>query len=91
MKQFKEFEAIVPYNFANLMVNFWSSNENLNRDTVIKTYYSDSFKALKRRITGTKCKFKPDLDCKDKKINGTLCFELKDNNFVIPIEILEVI
>jgi len=91
MKQFKEFEAIVPYNFANLMVNFWVSNENSNKDTVIKAYYNDSFKTLEKRITGTKCKFKPDLGYKDAKIDGTLCFELKDDNWVIPIEILELI
>jgi len=91
MKQFEEFEAIVPDNFARLMVRFWEADENSTRDEVIAAYYDEKFKLLNNRIAGTKCKFKPDLGYSDKDKNGTLCFEAEDNNMVIPVSILDVI
>jgi hypothetical protein len=91
MKQFTEFEAMVPGNFAALMVDYWESDETLSRDEVIAAYYDDSFKALDKRIAGTKCRFKPDLGYSDENRDGTLCFEIEDNNVVIPVAILEVI
>ncbi len=91
MKQFEEFEALVPDNFAQLMVQFWQDDEKSTRDEVISAYYDADFKALHGRIAGTKCKFKPDLGYTDKSIDGTLCFELEDDNVVIPVSMLEVI
>ena len=91
MKQFKEFRALVPTNFASLMVDFWEKDESLTRDEVIEAYYSDKFKIFAARISGTAQTFKPDLGYANKSIDGTVCFEIDDNNVVIPIEILEVI
>jgi len=91
MKQFDVFEAMVPDNFAQLMVQFWEEEEERSRDEVIISYYNADFKALDKRIAGTRCKFEPDLGYTDESINGTLCFEIEDNNFVIPVAMLEII
>ena len=91
MKQFEEFEAIVPDNFERLMVIWWRESENATEDDVLKWYYDENFKLLAKRIAGTRRKFKPDLGYKDEAKNGTLCFEIEDNNFVIPVKILELI
>lgn len=91
MKRFEEFEAMVPDNFADLMVDYWETDESMSRDEALEAYYDDSFKQLDKRISGTRRTFKPDLGYSDKSIDGTLCFESEDNNFVIPVSILEVI
>ncbi len=85
----KNFDAFVPNNFAHLMVNFWMEDENSSRDEVIAAYYDKSFKELDKRISGSRCTFKMDLGYADKPIDGTLCFELEDDNVVIPVSILE--
>ena len=92
MKQFKEFEALVPDNFAALMVQYWREDESFStEDEVIAAYYDDDFKQFANRIAGTRCRFKPDLGYSDDDRNGTLCFEMDDNNIVIPTDILEVL
>lgn len=91
MKQFEEFEALVPDDFKKLMVKWWMEDESSTRDQVIKWYYDDDFKTFADRVVGTRCRFKPDLGYADKEKNGTICFEKEDNNYVIPVHILEVI
>lgn len=91
MKQFKAFEAMVPANVAQLMVQYWQDDENSTRDEVIASYYDEGFKHFCKRVAGTRRKFQPDLGYTDKEKEGTLCFEVEDNNIVIPINILEII
>ncbi len=91
MKQFKEFEAMVPGDFSRQMILYWREDENSTKDDVLAAYYDDDFKQLDRRIAGTRCTFRPDLGYRDKNIDGTLCFEVDDNNVVIPVSILEVV
>lgn len=90
-KQFLEFEAMVPANFERLMILWWREDENASEEDVLRWYYDEDFKLFASRIAGNKCRFKPDLGYKDGSKNGTLCFEVEDNNFVIPVKILEAI
>lgn len=87
-KQFSRFSATVPEDFTELMIQFWMDDEGLSRDEAINAYYDGSFIDLTNRIKGERCNFKPDLGYSDNSINGTLCFEVEDNNFVIPVSIL---
>lgn len=91
MKQFEQFEAIVPENFEQLMIDFWIRNENAEKEEVLAWYFDDNFKAMNKRIAGKRCTFKPDLGYSSEEVNGTLCFELEDNDYVIPVSILEVV
>lgn len=87
-KQFTEFEALAPANFTGRMIQFWMKDDNISRDEALK-YINDDFKALADRISNRVCKFKPDLGYKYKEFEGAFCFEIEDNNWVIPVEILE--
>jgi hypothetical protein len=84
-----KFSAFVPFSFEEQMIAFWMSDEGMTRDEAMKAYCNVSFKALKKRIAGTRQNFKPDLGYADKSIDGTLCFEIEDDNVVIPINILD--
>jgi hypothetical protein len=88
-KQFEEFRALVPPNFKELMIQYWMRNEVMDRQQAIDAYMDESFDKLNKRIANTVQTFKPDLGYRDNQINGTLCFEVKDDSFVIPVEILE--
>lgn len=81
IKQFLEFDAMVPDNFERLMILWWREDRNATEEDVLKWYYDEDFKLLASRIAGTRCRFKPDLGYKDERINGTLCFEKEDNDF----------
>lgn len=87
-KQFNRFSAIVPIDFNEKMIEFWMRYEGLSLDEAINTCNDDSFIGLANRIKGERCNFKPDLGYSDKDINGSLCFEIEDNNFCIPVSIL---
>lgn len=83
-----QFEALVPNNFEAIMVDWWQEEESLTRDDALAAYHNDSFKALVDRVAGKRCKFKLDLGC---GWDGGTCFEVLDNNFVIPVSILKSI
>lgn len=87
-KQFHEFYATVPDDFERKMIEFWMEDEGLSRDDAINSYHDKSFTDLVNRIKGERCLFKPDLGYRDEKINGTLCFEVENDDFCIPISIL---
>ncbi len=88
MKQFHRFQAFVPENFTELMIKYWKDDEKLTRAEALGFYYDDDFIRLASRISGTQQTFKPDIGYRDKSIDGTLCFEIEDNNLVIPVSIL---
>jgi len=90
-KQYSEFRAFVPANFTGLMIQWWMRDERLDRDAAIAAYLDNDFKKLSSRIANTHQTFKPDLGYANAETNGSLCFEIEDNNFVIPVEILEEI
>jgi hypothetical protein len=88
-KQFTKFKALVPANFKGLMIQYWMSDEGISRNKAIDYYLDSDFENLNKRIANTVQEFKPDLGYTNKDRNGRLCFEAEDNNFVIPVEILE--
>lgn len=90
-KQFNKFRAIVPDNFKNLMIDYWMDNEKISREAAINFYIDDGFNELSERISDNTAYFNPDLGYTDKEIDGQLCFEAQDNNFVIPVNILKSI
>jgi hypothetical protein len=87
-KQFIRFSAIVPIDFNEKMIEFWMRDEGLSRSEAINIYHDGLFIDLVNRIKGKRCNFKPDLGYSDKDLNGSLCFEVEDNNFCIPVSIL---
>ena len=87
-KQFKEFKALVPANFRDLMINYWMEDEGMEEDQAIDAYGDSKFEDLCLRVSGKVQKFTPDLGYSDLSINGTLCFENEDTNFVIPVDML---
>lgn len=86
-KQFSNFTAKAPADFRRQMIAFWMRDENLPRDAVLENYDGPEFYKLCRRLIGQTREFAPDLGYRA-AIEGTLCFEVEDNNFVIPIDIL---
>lgn len=89
-KQFEEFKAYVPENFKDLMIQYWMRDENMSRDEAIDAYLDDDFEKLNKRIANTYQTFKPDLGYVNaSELEGGLCFEVDDNNIVIPVDILE--
>ena len=88
-KQFKEFRALVPANFKGLMIQYWMKDENISRNKAIDYYLDNEFENLNKRIANTVQSFKPDLGYTNEDKNGRLCFEIEDNNYVIPVDILE--
>ena len=90
-KQFEEFTALVPANFKGLMIQYWMRDESIDRNEAIAAYIDADFERLNKRIANTVQTFKPDIapyeHCAE--TNGLTCFEVVDNNFVIPVEILE--
>jgi rubredoxin len=88
-KQYSIFRAMVPANFEELMILHWMVDENKSRQEAIDPYYDDSFVRLVNRLAGREWNFKPDLGYSNEDTNGRLCFESVDDNFVIPVSILD--
>lgn len=88
-KQFKEFKAFVPTNIVGLMTQYWMSDENITRDEALDRYITGDFREFTSTIANTFQTFTPDLGYRNKETNGTLCFLKGDNNWVIPVEVLE--
>ena len=89
MKQYKKFKAFVPNDFEEKLIEYWCKNENMTKEQACAYYHNDDFKQLVKRISGKKCVFLPDLGYSNDDHNGVLCFEEIDDNFVIPVIILE--
>lgn len=89
MKRFVNFTATAPSDFREQMVDYWTRTDGLSRELALKAYGGADFDALCSTVIGNACEFKPDLGYSDNEINGTLCCELADNNFIIPVRILD--
>ena len=87
-KQFVEFEALVPANFTGRMIQFWMKDDNITREEALN-YIDDSFKEFAKKVTNRVRRFKPDLGYTNKEFDGAYCFDVEDNNWVIPVEVLE--
>lgn len=91
MKQFTEFKGIVKDNFRDLMVQYWMDDEGYStKHQALLTYGGFNFEALCNDLVGEARTFVPDLGYSDKSIDGTLCFEKEDNNFVIPVNLINI-
>ena len=78
------FLATVPTNFDELMFLFWCEDESL--DSAL-SYRDESFLDLSKKISGSRIHFKHDLTAYS-SINYSLAFACCDNNFLIPVSIL---
>jgi len=90
-KQFKEFKAMVPIDFKEQFIQFVMKDEKVLRDQAIEFYFKDNkykFDELNERVAGKICKFRPDLGYAHSDSNGRHCFEIVDNNWCIPVELL---
>jgi hypothetical protein len=91
MKQFTEFKGIVKDNFRDLMVQYWMDDEGYStKHQALLTYGGHKFEFLCNDLVGEVRTFTPDIGYKDKSIDGTLCFEKEDNNFVIPVNLINI-
>ena len=80
----KFFSAMVPANFDELMFLFWCDDESLESAL---SYRDEYFLNLSKKISGSRILFKHDLTAYS-SINYSLAFACCDNNFVIPVSIL---
>ena len=87
-KQLKEFKALLPSNIKGLMIQFWMKDERIPREEALK-YITPDFETFAKSIANTAQTFKPDLGYSNKDYDGVLCFVKGDDNWVIPVEILE--
>lgn len=86
-----EYTAKAPSNFEELMINFWMEQDKFgSKEEAVSAYYDNAFIELKRRVVGKPCRYKLDLGYSNKELNGKYCFEIEDNNFVIPVDILDI-
>ena len=91
MKQFKEFEGVVKDNFRQNMIQFWMDDEGYSTPhQALLTYGGSKFEMLCNDLVGEVRTFVPDLGYSDKSIDGTLCFEKEDNNFPIPVDLINI-
>ena len=88
MKMFLPFSALVPLDFNAKMIDFWMTAEGIDKSTALGFYCDHEFLSLACRISGQRVSFQPDLGYSCKQTEGTLCFEQRDNSFVIPTSIL---
>ena len=87
-KVFEEFRARFPDGIREEMIKFWMSDENMTREESLEAYGDKSFDDFVERVAGEVCDFKPDLGYRG-PTEGTICFEVIDNNICIPVCILE--
>ena len=78
------FTATVPANFDELMFLFWCDDESLESAL---SYRDESFLDLSKKISGSRSLFEYDANA-DTSINYSLSFACCDNEFVIPVSIL---
>ena len=91
MKMFKMFTGIVKSDFRERMVKYWMTNEGYaTPGEAIDVYGGNDFDDLCNAVIGVKREFEPDLGYTDAEIDGTLCFDLIDDNFVIPVDFILV-
>jgi hypothetical protein len=89
VRRFEKFRAFVHPDFKEKMIQYWMDDEGYEtRDEALAVYGDDAFDKLCLRLVGETHTFVPDLGYADNEINGTLCFEEDDNNFVIPVAVL---
>ena len=89
VKRFKNFLAVAPYDFRDKIIEYWIENEGLTKEQAISAY-GEGLDDLCAALISNVREYKPDLGYKGEE-NGTLCFEIEDDNFCIPIKILTVI
>lgn len=75
------FKGFIEGDVEERMIQWWMYDERCSRKQAIEYYYDDSFPALCERLK-SECVFIKD----DKRT----CFEVEDNNFIIPINIINV-
>ena len=78
------FTATVPTDFDELMFLFWCDDESLESAL---SYRDESFLDLSKEISGSLIYFRHDINA-DNSINYSLSFACCDNEFVIPVSIL---
>ena len=87
IKIFEPFKAQVPDDFREKMIQFWMDEDGFEtKEEALSFYCGEAFEQLCLRLPRNVCDFKPDLGYSDK--DGIYCFEIEDNNFVIPVRIL---
>ena len=79
------FNAKVPNNFDEQMFLFWCDDECIESAIL---YRNASFIDLCKRISGKVCTFKYE-DLYGGGIDYSQAFEITDNNYPIPVNILE--
>jgi len=91
MKIFGKFKAKAKSNFRERMVAYWMMEDNFaTKEDALNNYGGKEFDELCEKVK-SECLFVPDIGYSDKSVDGTLCFEEKDGDFVIPIEFLEIV
>lgn len=80
-----EFKCKVPETFLEDMIAFWTRECKESRTVV-----DPDFEDFCDRVVGKACTFKIDNDYAGKESSNTHCCEVYDDNFVIPISILEL-
>lgn len=73
------FYGFVQGDVEEKMIQYWMSDEGITRDAAMNYYYNDEFLELCKRLKSV-CEFKFDTE--------STCFEIKDNDFVIPVSII---
>lgn len=77
-----EFYGFVKGNVQERIIQCWMDDENISREHAISCYADNDFYKLCDRLKYI-CKFSFDGE------SQTDCFESVDNNFVIPVEIID--
>jgi len=88
--QLKPFKAVAPPDFREKMIVYWMKGEKINRGAAMSFYGGKSFEKFCKRLVGEVREYKPDISIWEPGPSLD-CFEKVDNNFVIPIHILEPI
>lgn len=84
-----KFRATVPDNFRELMIEYWMRDEGMDYDEALACYGDGSFEELCERLSGVESEFVCEVGSEPNDWDG-ICFEVTDNNFVIPLNILNI-
>lgn len=81
-----DFTGFPKEDFRQLMINYWMKNENYEKEVdALEAYGGHDFDAFCDRLDNTSLlNFKYDLN------SLTECFEVIDNNFVIPVSAINI-
>ena len=85
------FKAVAPKNIAQKIAEWYANDEKRPFVDVWEEFLESGILEFEKAVGGKECEYYYDLGYAEKSLDYVWCFEVNDRNWVVPVELLEVI